>query len=119
MELKMVLLVSADDATTRRASVALQKAGFDVRRASDADRATMMLLGGEYAAVVLDRNLPHDGSAAVLRRLAANADLFWVPVVLVGSDATLAQGTWARVAKPVRAGAVLRALEPVLSTCMV
>jgi DNA-binding response OmpR family regulator len=119
MEQKMVLLVSADDGTTRRASVALQKAGFDVRRANDADRAAMMLLGGDYAAVVLDRALPNDGSAMVLRRLAANADLFWVPVVLVGSDASLAHGSWARVTKPLRASAVLRALEPVLSTCMV
>lgn len=115
----MVLLVSSDDGTSRRASVALQKSGFEVRRATDADRASMMLLGATYSAVVLDRNLPDDGSAVVLRRLAANADLFWVPVVLIGDDVKVAQGSWAKVQKPTRATAVLRALEAVCATCMV
>ncbi len=119
MENKIVLVVSADDGTARRTSVALQKAGFDVRRATDADRAGMMLLGGNYAAVVLDRNLPGDGCAVVMSRLAANADLFWVPVVLVSSDPSIGQSAWAGIRKPTRAIGVLRALEPVCHAAVV
>jgi DNA-binding NtrC family response regulator len=110
MDTRNVLLVSSDDATARRTTVALSKAGYDVRRAYDADRATMMILGGTFLAVVLDRKLPDDGSARVLQRLAANADLFWVPVVLIGDEPDHA---WASLQRPNRAGAVLRALAPV------
>jgi CheY-like chemotaxis protein len=118
MEPRSVLLVSADDATCRRTTVALQKAGYDVRRAPDADRAAMILLGAELAAVVLDRKLP-DGGARVLERLAANADLFWLPVVLIGDDAGVASGTWASQRRPTRATPILRALQPVGPACVV
>src|SRR5690349_1077365 len=113
MSTNPVLLVSGSDTHAASANRALLREGYLVRRAADPSTAIMMLLGGSYQAVVLDRNLPAEGAAELLQKLAANADMIDVPVILIGAQESLARDAWARRARPNRALNVLQAVSKV------
>jgi DNA-binding response OmpR family regulator len=119
MSANPVLLVSGSEIHAASANRALLREGYLVRRASDPSTAIMMLLGGNYQAVVLDRNLPGDGAAELLQKLAANFDMLDVPVILIGAEESLARDAWARRARPNRAVNVLQALSKVCGAFMV
>lgn len=119
-----VLVVDDDPAITRLCSLVLERAGFRVETASDGRKALDSIESNDYAAILLDLQMPFMHGATLLAILGRNKPevLKKVIVMTALSDAALAdlQGAVASVLrKPMSDGDVVHAVRRCIDPSLV
>lgn len=62
---RAVLIIDDDAATRALVTAVLERAGYRTAEAADSAEAVELLTGTDYAAILLDYKMPHDGVALI------------------------------------------------------
>lgn len=110
-----VLVVEDDSGDRERLQEILEEAGYEVRTASDAVRAEKLVKSERFAAVTLDLMLGRTFSSGILESLRTRGPNRRTPVIVLSvaspGQVQLTYPIQGHLQKPVRAKAVLRALQ--------
>ncbi|MGH7608997.1 MAG: response regulator [Candidatus Dormibacteria bacterium] len=120
---RAILVVDRDDASRTATASILSRLGFEVVEADSARSALTSARVGTFVCGILDLNLAEIGTFELCRRLLAQRQWTWTPLILTSArqprldlQVSLQAGGFAYLPKPFRADHLMAAVGDALAT---
>ena len=121
MAIQNVLIVDDSKTELLYLSEILQKAGYAVTTAEDAQEAELRLVDGKPDLILMDVVMPNLNGFQATRSIAKNPDTAHIPIILITTKDQetdrvwgMRQGAKAYLTKPVNEGALIKLVKELL-----